>query len=474
MSGKNSLFDGVTGSILEEPTSDLFSVSEYENFEEDDMYDEKSEVEFRNSQHLIVYKDNALIFGRYGNLNAVELKLVNALIAKVNPYSDSIGMMSFTRKELVDMGVATIQWLYKSIDAITYKLQQQVIRLPKKNPKTGAVDNILSYDKVNLFYKSSWDDDTGEAQFMFHPDIQPYLINLRSHFTKYHLHQLHGLSSYYSIRLYELFRSFLSLRSVQAGNFKLTRNVQYATLRDLLDVGNKFKRFNQFQELVLDLAVKELQKTDINVTYSLPDRRKANSRVAVKTIRFEIEARFGYRLDSDDMEVDMAILKNDTYRQLLQFLASKNASALLDTYGVERCLSNLELLQSQNKKSVPIKNASAWLVKAIENDYANSSSNGPALEELLGLYKEEDRHKRNFIEEQLLHTWNDLDSTVQKEFLTNRFDSGVVAMKYVEYLMRVVSGNKPEPVKPKLSKDAMKENKAAVQDALTNITDTNW
>ncbi|MCB5162641.1 replication initiation protein [Marinomonas algarum] len=426
---------------------------------------------------LVIYKDNALVWGRF-DLSKVELKIVNALIALINPLEPfkKQNEWNFTKADLEDLGVSSIGNLHRHIDEITTNLQSQIIRLPMKDKDGKQIDDGKSFEKVNLFYKSKWDDKKKIASFSFHPELEPYLINLKGHFTKYHLHHVQRMESQYGIRLYELLRSIYSLEKVKKGSFSISLPLSYDKLREVLELGDKYPRFSNFHTRVLQPAVDDLNTTDIDVKYSFPDRLTPKSTAKVKTIVFTITTKFGYHPTKtvkgstiaveDENEVRLSIK-----RQLNLFFTSSASDKLISNYGVTRCLSNMKLLADEDS-ATKINNAAGWLRKAIEEDYANSDL-GINLVNLLKVSTETDIHKRRFLDEQLIPIWPSLESEEQRDFLQHRFDQGAVAVRFAQYYAASLSGNIPAPAVQVKTVNA-KADRNAVNAELNNLLDTDW
>lgn len=456
--------------------SDLIIEGTLEPLDDESFSKKTVASEIQTSRDLIVYKGNALVWGRF-NLTKVELKIVNALISLINPKEtlDNQPEWKFTKRDLIELGVSSIGHLHHHIDEITSNLQSQIIRLPKKDINGKPIDDGKSFEKVNLFYKSSWDDQEKIATFKFHPELEPYLINLKGHFTKYHLHQVQNMESLYGIRLYELLRSIYSLETVKKGNFGVEIPFSYQKLRDVLELGDKYLRFNNFHENVLKRAVSDLNSTDIEVTYSFPERTGPKSTRKISKIVFTISARFGfYPTEVRNGQVvkieDLNEVKLSVKRQLLQFFNVNTAKTLLETYGIDRCLANMKLLASDNRPE-KIKNASGWLVEAISKDYANGDTDTD-LVDLLDIENETDIHKKRFLQEQLLPLWQTFSENDRGEFLKNRFDSGVIAARFAVYYAASLTGKIPapaEPVIPETTKSDKQSNRDAINEELSNL-----
>ena len=431
---------------------------------------------------FVVYKGNALIWGRY-NLEKVELKLLNALISMIDPTKIKEGVMpawSFTMEELIELEIGDRSTLYRTLDEVTDNLQAEVLRLPMRDENGRVVDNGKSYEKVNLFHKSVWDDDKKIATFIFHEDIMPYLVELQGNYTKYHLHSIRAMASKYGIRLYEILRSMYSLELVRKGQPKFVFKIDYEKLRSVLNLGDKYARFSSFKLRVLDPAINDLNRSDMMVKVNFPDRPTPTSTKKVKTIEFVMEARYGYlpvKVKKNGEEIPIADPKafhREVHNQMLQFLKSAQSKQLIQDYGAERCLRNLTLLK---RLISSISNPAGWLVQAIKDDYAIDGTKSEDLERILKKDIGDNLHLKRFVREQLAPRWEELTKQQQDDFLEGRFNSGEIAIESMQFIIQCMKNEVPEPYKPKAkSKSERERDKQAVNDSLSpeNIDDTNW
>ena len=106
----------------------------------------------------------------------------------------------------------------------------------------------------------------------FDPTLKPYLLGLKSNFTPYWLENILPMKSGYSIRLYELLRSYLNI-----GECIYTLN----DLRARLEA--EYDRWDNLKARIIDKAIEEINEyTDIHAEYQTI--RESYSVVAVRFI----------------------------------------------------------------------------------------------------------------------------------------------------------------------------------------------
>lgn len=109
--------------------------------------------------------------------------------------------------------------------------------------------------KVNTNKKS------GIAKIKIDEDLVPYLFDLGQKFTQYQLYNILAMKSAFSVRIYELMKSYA---------FQKTKAFDLDELKRLLMVENvkSYDRFPDFRRKVLEIAQREINElTDINIYF---------------------------------------------------------------------------------------------------------------------------------------------------------------------------------------------------------------
>lgn len=218
-----------------------------------------------------VVKRNELIEAHY-KLSPASQKIIAALISKVNPKikleeGEKLPAFTLTTQELADLvGGVSKQYLYKELVKITLECQSVAFRLIDIDDDG---DGMPSYTNISLFHTSKYNKKKQQVEFIFHENIQPYIINLYGNFTQYQITQIQSLTSSHSIRIYELLRRQFGT----INNNKLEKKyIEYdlTEFKKMLGIENKYKgRFTNFRTKVLDVAKNELgDLTDIKFEYN--------------------------------------------------------------------------------------------------------------------------------------------------------------------------------------------------------------
>jgi plasmid replication initiation protein len=408
-----------------------------------------------SEDNYLVYKRNELIHAKF-DLSTFSQKTMVALIARIDPRREELPVFEFNISELAHILGVSKQRVFSCIDEVTTELQSQVVKLEVRDkareikikneleaakiegrePKKFVHSKNKSFDKFNWFEVSSYRQEEGIIRFKFNSRMDNYLLDFNSNFTKYSLPNVLKMNSKYAIRLYEIFRSFLSTKSIASGKKEIFRVIQYDTLREMLGISPKsIKKFYDFERSVLKQAKKELDKTDLSFSYSFPERKLPSSRKKITKIRFCIYHQKNTLVGEDWMDSLKKWVRADKYSQLIT------------KHGEDRVRRNVELIITQIEDGRDIKNIVAYVSSAISLDYADT-------EKALDPYSYTDKIQRDFVKQRLLPNWDKIDKASQDDFLSFRFSKGLVADNFEKYISE--SGQR------------------SITAAIMDIQDTNW
>jgi plasmid replication initiation protein len=110
---------------------------------------------------------------------------------------------------------------------------------------------------------------SGMIKLRLDDDMKPYLLQLKDRFTQYELFYTLAMKSQYSIRLYEILKSYENQNQ---------KKFDIEELKKMLSA-EKYKRYPDFRRYVLDISLREINAfSDVNVTYQVvkDGRRYAN------------------------------------------------------------------------------------------------------------------------------------------------------------------------------------------------------
>ena len=220
------------------------------------IQEESKEFKLQELREYKVVKSNDLIQHTRFILTALEQKIILYLISKIKPTDISFEEHEFHIREFFE-----------------------VCRIDKDN---GANYKYLKQTLKNLRDKSIWiklpngsqatlswftgviiNEKSGIVTIRFNDMMKPHLLQLKEKFTQFSVYYILAMRSLYSVRLYELLKSYENM-----GGWKF----ELEELKTRLSA-ETYSRYPDFKRKVIDTAVREINDYgDISVTYAVEKR----------------------------------------------------------------------------------------------------------------------------------------------------------------------------------------------------------
>lgn len=200
-----------------------------------------------NEKHLVT-QSNKLINSHY-DLSLAEQKIILTLISLVQPTDQDFEPYEFKIAEFMKLLAVDTKTKYTEVPKITKALMQKVFEI-KEGKRTLQIAWICS---------ALHDDGTGTVTLKFAPELKPYLLELKGLFTSFPLEHILKLTSKYSIRLYEILKSY---------EYQHTVKIDLSELTNILKLSKSYSDFGQIKRRILEPSQKEMaEKTDIQFDY---------------------------------------------------------------------------------------------------------------------------------------------------------------------------------------------------------------
>lgn len=197
-----------------------------------------------------VTQSNKLIEASH-TLTLNEKRLVLCAASLIDPRKPlpKDGYLSVRADTFADVFGIDVKHAYEALDDAATKLFNRDIRRYSK----GKI-----VERMRWVFHVKYLEGRGCVELGFSPTVLPHLTMLNREFTSYQLKQIGSLSSFYSVRLYELMSQFLKLGE---------RSCTLEQLRQMFDLGDKYQDVKDMRKRVLDPALRELNSsTDLAVT----------------------------------------------------------------------------------------------------------------------------------------------------------------------------------------------------------------
>jgi len=155
----------------------------------------KKSLESKNQNDQVVIQSNHLIEAHY-RLSLQEKRLILWLIKEIGRDDTDFKKYKLTITEFAQMMELNPKTQYKEMKKVTKAL---IIRLIE-------INNLKTKETIQMSWLcfARWELKKGICSLEFHPELKPYLIQLKSHFTKIGFADFLGLKSVYSVRIFEL------------------------------------------------------------------------------------------------------------------------------------------------------------------------------------------------------------------------------------------------------------------------------
>lgn len=217
-----------------------------------DELDEKYEL--MKSRGYWVVKSNRLIQKNRFKLSLPEQKTLAYICSLIKPNESSLWYEFEIRNYCKICGIDYDNGNnYLAIKATLKRLRDKSMWLQFDGAETESTVSWL--DRVEINRKS------GRVRVRIDDRLAPYLFNLSRHYTRYQLYNVLAMRSAFSIRMYELLKSY---------TFQRTKEFSVDELKKILMVDEKksYKNFNLFRTKVIDKAISEINLlTDLKIAY---------------------------------------------------------------------------------------------------------------------------------------------------------------------------------------------------------------
>lgn len=236
-------------------------------------------IELNKERTELVVKSNEIIRNIRYSLSATEMKILAYVISKVVADDTKLKKVRFRLYDYMEVAGLS------KIGGSDYKrLKKSIQDLRDKSwwIKEGNTETLFAW-----FDTAKIDKNTKEVELTLSESLTPYLVQLKSNFSKYELINVLCLKSKYSIRLYEIFKSYLWL-----GKWE----VKVEDLRALINMNDRYRDFTEFKRNILNPSIKEINKyTDL--TIELVETIKSGR--SIDLLKFTIIEKRGVQLTLD-------------------------------------------------------------------------------------------------------------------------------------------------------------------------------
>lgn len=332
-----------------------------------------------------IKKANKLILAQF-KMTTYEQKIILLCISKIKPCAQKTGKavnlnltFELTGQEIKKFLKlnANSKGLYSQLHEISEKLESHKIYIYDKN----------SFTMIRPFPFCRYENEIFTLRF--EQSMEEYLLELKDKFTVYNIDNIVDLKSNYSIRIYEVLKSYEWLNEAV---FDLDEFKKIIGVKSFDDESQKwcdlYPRYPNFKQRVLLVAQKELEeKTDIQfdfieikigrkvaqIKFIISNKANGIQQEAEPELIQEhseqpVEEMFKNQEDKK-LVIDIDDLVDELREFIKEPLKTKDLKTILMAANNDIALikSKYELAKQQKK----ISNLAAWLISAVRDDYSN-------------------------------------------------------------------------------------------------------
>jgi plasmid replication initiation protein len=210
----------------------------------------------------LVVKSNCLIEANY-RLNLTEQRVIFTLCSKIKTIDENFQEYKFKVSDFMSLIEIKDKSKYDVIPKVCGNLMKRVLRI---------IDDkkilIVSWLSSAEYIKGS-----GEVILSFDPKLKPYLLQLKSDFTKLDAREFYQLRSFYAQRIYELLKQYEKIGE------RIFRIDELRKILGILDT--EYKKYNDFKRNVIFVSQKEL-KSYTNIEFDFEEVKEGRKIVAIK------------------------------------------------------------------------------------------------------------------------------------------------------------------------------------------------
>lgn len=213
----------------------------------------ENKLELMHTRNHLVVKSNDLIQKARFSLSLQEQKVILYLISQIKPDDEDFIHRDFSISDFCK--VCGIDY----DNGKNYKNVKDTIKGLRDKSVWVTLDSGVE-TTVSWINKAWIEENSGLIKMRLDDDMKPYLLQLRARFTQYELFYTLAMRSQYSLRLYELLRSY---------EYKGTWTCELDELKRILSAEN-YARYPDFKRYVLDIAMREIESfSDLDVSYQV-------------------------------------------------------------------------------------------------------------------------------------------------------------------------------------------------------------
>ncbi len=328
----------------------------------------------------LVRKANELVEARY-KFDIWETRVFAKMLTMVKPGDADFQLYNIHVGDLLkDFNLEDHGYNYASVKQATKKLLTRVIEIERETP-----EGVKWYAMPLLVGAQGFKEprDGNYISVQFHHELKPYLLELRERYLQYDIRNLWGLSSVYSVRMYELLKQYEKIGK---------RFFSLEDLRTKLAIEpSEYLKYNHFKDKVLLKAQGDLgHNTDIAFRM---DEHKQGKRVTAITFFISANLAQSSKPLADKNRESATATEGPWLDQVKVWgITETTWHTLLADHGAEKVKNGIACTIDNLKKEKIKENVGGFFIKAVEQGW---KSGDQAKREKVAEHQQKKADKRN-------------------------------------------------------------------------------
>ncbi len=307
-------------------------------------------IKLLNSNHFVV-KSNALIEARY-RLSLQESHVILWLLTKIRPDDEDFKQHKLDIADFAEMVGLNVKGQYGELQKITETLMRRILKIEK--PENDETLQVAWLSSARYQHKK------GCILLEFSPQLKPYLLQLKSHFTKIDIVETLRLKSIYAVRIFELLLQYEHIGK---------RETSIENLKSFCGIEKKeYRLYADLKRYVIDRAKTEINaKTEYEIDYT--ETKESRKVIAIEwTIQKKTHFEKTQIEKADIIQKELRS-ENAILQQLLEYgFTNSHSKKIIKSNSQERIINALKAVDIQISRG-RVKNPKAMLIKAIQEKW---------------------------------------------------------------------------------------------------------
>lgn len=234
---------------------------------------------------------NNMIVNSASKLTLNELKFLRFIIMQCKKGDQEFFELDVEVKDFADMVGVDKKDIYRDLKKMAKHLMSEVIEIGDNSKKQWLMFHWVDVCQYNK----------GKVRIKISDELRPYLLALHGNFTRYQLEEILHFNSVYAIRIYEIINSYMDDRNLPYADHAVEVDIAIDTIRRATNTTDKYERYSNFKEKVIDIAVKDINRMSKFHVTATPYK----SGKKVEGFTFLVESEVGFRVRTGSVVNDI-------------------------------------------------------------------------------------------------------------------------------------------------------------------------